>query len=417
MHTQTTDDGTRRHCHESGRDAPGEPTAPTSGHPGETNEVGSGPARGGDAGSGPPGGHGREQGDGGGHPGRDYDRSPLIVTWEATQACSLACDHCRADAVEERAPDELDTAAVRDLIDGVARFDPSPVFVVSGGDPLERPDLFDLLAYASDRVTTAVTPAPTPRLDRGAVEQFADAGVDRMAISIDRATERAHDEFRGETGSFEAARRAARHAHAAGIPIQVNTTVTADTVAALPAVADLVGRLGAVAWEVFFLVPVGRGTDLDGLEPARAGEVAAWLHDRTRRAPFRLVPVEAPFYRRIAHERAEAPGYVGSVRAGKGFVFVSHRGKVYPSGFLPRSVGSVRETPLPELYREAPLMRALRDADRLTGPCGRCPYRQTCGGSRSRAYAVTGDPLASDPLCPFAAGEGETVPTAGRGNL
>lgn len=362
--------------------------------------------------------HGHGDGvDGSGHPGRDYDRSPLIVTWEATRACSLACDHCRADAVSERASDELDAAAVRNLIDGVAQFDPSPVFVVSGGDPLERPDLFELLAYASDRITTAVTPAPTPRLDREAVERFADAGVHRMAISIDRATERAHDDFRGEAGSFDAARRAARHAEETGVSIQINTTVTAGTVGDLPAIADMVDSLGAVAWEVFFLVPVGRGAELDGLDPVRAGEVAAWLYDRTRHARFKLVTVEAPFYRRIAHERSESPGSVGSVRAGKGFVFVSHRGEVYPSGFLPRSVGSVRETPLPELYRKSPLMRALRDADRFAGPCGRCPYRQTCGGSRSRAYAVTGDPLASDPLCPFAAGEAESIPTDGHVEL
>ena len=351
------------------------------------------------------------------HAARDYDQSPLVVTWESTRACWLACDHCRADAVAERAPDELGTAAVRGLVDEVARFDPSPVFVVSGGDPLERPDVVEVLSYAADRVTTAVTPAPTPRLDRETVARIADAGVHRMAVSIDRATAHAHDAFRGEAGSFEVARQAARYADDAGVPIQVNTTVTADTVPDLPAVANLVERLGAVAWEVFFLGPVGRGTDLDGLDPVRAGEVAAWLHDRVRDAPFRLVTVEAPFYRRIARERADDSGYVGSVRAGKGFVFVSHCGTVYPSGFLPRSVGSVRETPLPELYREAPLMRAPRNVDRLTGPCGRCPYRRTCGGSRSRAYAVTGDPLASDPLCPYAAGEGETVPTEGRAEL
>jgi radical SAM protein with 4Fe4S-binding SPASM domain len=422
MYSRDSGDETETNDHAGGHGPPGETGDERSppGHPGGTTDRGSG--------SSPPHGHSHCERDGrdgdrepsdddGAPPGRDYDRSPLVVTWEATQACSLACDHCRADAVEKRSSDELDAATVRDLIDGVARFDPSPVFVVSGGDPLERPDLFELLAYATDRVTTAVTPAPTPRLDCGTVERFADVGVHRMAISIDRATERAHDDFRGETGSFEAARRAARYAEEAGVPIQVNTTVTADTVEDLPAVADLVERLGAVAWEVFFLVPVGRGTELDGLDPARAGEVAAWLYDRTRDAPFRLVTVEAPFYRRVAHERAEDPGYVGSVRAGKGFVFVSHRGEVYPSGFLPQSVGSVRETPLPELYREAPLMRALRDVDRLTGPCGRCPYRQTCGGSRSRAYAVTGDPFASDPLCPFVTGEDETVPTESRVEL
>ncbi len=406
MYDRNSGDEAKRDRHAGDHSSPDGAEGPPPGHPGGAGSHGR------DSDS--PHGHGT---DNSGHPRRDYDQSPLVVTWEATRACSLACEHCRADAIEKRAPDELGTAAVRDLIDGVARFEPSPVFVVSGGDPLKRPDLFELLEYATDRVTTAVTPAPTPALDRQTVERFADAGVHRMAVSIDRADRSTHDEFRGETGSFEAANRAATYAEEAGVPIQVNTTVTAETVDDLPAIADRVERIGAVAWEVFFLVPVGRGAKLEGLDPVRAGEVAAWLYERAGGAPFRLVTVEAPFYRRIAHERADDPGYVGSVRAGKGFVFVSHRGEVYPSGFLPRSAGSVRETSLPELYREAPLMRALRDADSLTGACGGCPYRQMCGGSRSRAYVVTGDPLASDPLCPFATGNGETVPTDGQVDL
>lgn len=335
----------------------------------------------------------------GGPGGRDYDESPLIATWEVTQACSLACDHCRAEAVERRHPEELTTAEGRDLVDQVARFDPPPVLVLSGGDPLERPDLFELIEYATERLPTAVTPAPTEKLTRETVDRFANLGVRRMALSLDGATAASHDEFRGESGSFERVRRAAAWANDADLDVQVNTTVTADTVDELPAVAERVADLGAVMWEVFFLVPVGRGANLDGLSPERAESVLGWLYEHGRSAPYRTITVEAPHYRRVASERSDGEARVGSTRAGRGFVFVSHTGEVYPSGFLPASVGDVRERPLPEIYREADLMRALRDADRFAGPCGRCPYRRQCGGSRSRAHATTDDPLESDPLC------------------
>jgi radical SAM protein with 4Fe4S-binding SPASM domain len=335
--------------------------------------------------------------------GRDYDETPLIVTWEVTQACALSCDHCRADAIEERHPEELSTTEGKALVDEVAGFDPSPVLVFSGGDPLERPDLFELTAYATERVPTAVTPAPTPALDRETVARFADAGVRRMALSLDGATAERHDAFRGEAGSFATVRRAAAWAAEEGLDMQVNTTVTAETVDDLPAIADLVADLGAVMWEVFFLVPLGRGGALDELDPARAELVLAWLHDHAREAPYRVITVEAPHYRRIATARSDGDAHVGSTRAGRGFVFVSHTGDVYPSGFLPVGVGNVRETPLSDLYREADLMQKLRDADEFTGPCGRCPHRRQCGGSRSRAFAATGDPLASDPLCEWVA--------------
>lgn len=378
-HERQTDDGSGRPEASSPPDGGGHP----DGHGSGASAYGSGGA-----------------GDGAGYPtGRDYDESPLIVTWEVTQACSLSCDHCRADAVESRHPGELTTAEGRGLIVQVARFDPTPVLVLSGGDPLQRPDLFELIEYATDRVPTAVTPAPTERLDRETVDRFADLGVRRMALSLDGATAGSHDAFRGEPGSFERVRRAAAWADDVGLDVQVNTTVTAETADELPAVAERVADLGAVMWEVFFLVPVGRGTALDGLSPARAESVLAWLYEHAQSAPYRTITVEAPHYRRVASERSDGEARVGSTRAGQGFVFVSHTGEVYPSGFLPVSVGDVRERPLPTTYREADLMRALRDADRFSGPCGRCPYRRRCGGSRSRAYATTGDPLASDPLC------------------
>ncbi|MEF8781170.1 MAG: radical SAM protein, partial [Haloferacaceae archaeon] len=343
-----------------------------------------------------------------GHPhARDYSESPLVVTWEISQACDLACDHCRAEANPERDPDELSTEEGIELFEQVAQFSSQPFMVLSGGDPLKRPDVFELLEGAVDAgVTPSITPATTPLLDREAIERFADIGIGRMALSLDGATAESHDSFRGEEGTFETAIRAAEHARELGVSIQFNTTVTASTVEELPAIADLVEELDAAMWEVFFLVPVGRGEELDQLSPERAREVMEWLYRRGQDAPFRVITVEAPFYRRVARnvqrEDGARGGPVGSTGAGNGFVFVSHTGEVYPSGFMPLSAGNVRETPLPEIYQESPTMQKLRDRESFNGPCGSCPMTAECGGSRSRAYAATGDPVGSDPLCPWA---------------
>lgn len=338
--------------------------------------------------------------------GRNYDQAPLVVTWEITQACDLACDHCRATADPERDPAELDRTAAIDLFEQVASFEPTPFFVFTGGDPLKRPDVFELLSEARDAgVTPAITPATTPLLDRAAIEDFVDAGVGRMALSLDGATAQSHDAFRGEPGTFDRAMKAAEDARDLGLSIQFNTTVTARTVDELPTIADIVTAYDAAMWEVFFLVPVGRGTELTQLSPDRARKVTKWLYRHSQEVPYRVITVEAPFYRRAAREvqleRGERSNRVGSTGAGDGFVFVSHTGEVYPSGFLPISVGNIRETPLGELYREAPLMRRLRDHDELTGTCGRCEFSPECGGSRSRALAATGDPFGTDPLCPW----------------
>lgn len=342
-----------------------------------------------------------------GHPhGRDYSETPLVVTWEVTQACSLACDHCRATANPERSENELGLAAARRFFEQVAEFSPQPFLVLSGGDPLARPDLFELLDAAVEAgITPSVTPATTDRLDRDTVERFAEAGVGRMALSIDGATAASHDEFRGEMGSYDRALEAAEAARDLNLSIQINTTVTATTVDELPQIGSLVADLDAAMWEVFFLVPVGRGAELEQLSPTRARDCMEWLYRHSQSAPYRVITVEAPFYRRVASETAPDSGRqrVGSTGAGNGFVFVSHTGEVYPSGFLPISVGNVRETPLPDLYRNAALFERLRDRASFLGPCGSCPFTATCGGSRSRAYAATGNPVASDPLCPWAA--------------
>lgn len=353
---------------------------------------------------------GHPSGTGGTPHGRDYSEAPLVVTWEVSQACDLACDHCRAAAEPERCAGELDLAEARDFFEQVAEFSPQPFLVLSGGDPLKRPDLFEVLETAVEvGVTPSVTPATTELLDRETVERFAEVGVGRMALSLDGATAASHDGFRGEEGTYERAIRAAEVAHDVGLSVQVNTTVTAATAGELPDIAGVVEDLDAAMWEVFFLVPTGRGADLEQLSPGRAREVMEWLYRHSRDAPYRVITVEAPFYRRVATEVAHEEGHgrprVGSTGAGNGFVFVSHTGEVYPSGFLPLSAGNVREEPLPDIYRNADLMERLRDRASFVGPCGSCPFTGECGGSRSRAYAVTGNPVASDPLCPWAAGE------------
>jgi radical SAM protein with 4Fe4S-binding SPASM domain len=345
-------------------------------------------------------------GSGGSH-GRNYDRTPIIATWEVTQACDLECDHCRADAQPDRDPNELSTAEGKALIDQIANFGhPSPIFVISGGDPLKRPDLYELIEYATDQdLPTAVTPAPTSLLDRDVLETFVDLGVKRIALSLDGATRESHDTFRGEEGSFDLIMERAKLAKEVGLGIQINTTVTASTVDELPAIADLVEELGAAMWEVFFLVPIGRGTELDQLEPEETVDVMEFLYERQKEASFRTITVEAPHYRVVANRvEREASGSgvrVGSTRAGKGFVFVSHEGDVFPSGFMPLNGGNVTETSLVDIYRNGDLFETLRDAAQLTGSCGTCEHRSICGGSRSRAYAATGNPMASDPLCPY----------------
>ena len=334
----------------------------------------------------------------------DVDRRPLVLIWEVTQACGLACRHCRADAKPKRHPEELTTAEGKRLLDDAAEFGDGQLVVLSGGDPLARDDLTELISYGDDlghRMT--ITPSGTASLTPDRVEALADAGIRRMALSIDGATRESHDRFRGEE-SFEDTLRAARAAREAGLPLQVNTTVCAETVAELPAIRDRVRDLGAVLWSVFFLVPVGRGRILDPIPPERAERVMEWLQDVAEAEGFGVKTTEAPFYRRVGLQQDRADGAArrrGGITAGRGFAFVSHTGETYPSGFLPKSAGNVRDRSVVDIYRNAELFESLRDPDRFEGKCGACEFRQVCGGSRSRAFAATGDPLGSDPLCPY----------------
>lgn len=345
--------------------------------------------------------------------GIDTETRPVVFIWEVTQACELACEHCRADAQERRHPDELTTSEGKQLLDQLREFGEGQLVVLSGGDPCARDDLAELVDYGTDiGLTMTLTPSGTSSLTESVIEELVDCGLRRIALSIDCATPGAHDQFRGEPGSFESTIRAARAVQSTDLSLQINTTVCRRTVEHLPALKTLVGQLDATLWSVFFLVPVGRGRILEPIDPERSDDVMAWLGDVSASEPFALKTTEAPHYRRVRAQQSSGPTSsdeqpAGSntrrtgVIAGDGFAFVSHTGEIYPSGFLPHSAGNVRDVDPVETYRESELFTSLRDRDALKGKCGACPYRTICGGSRSRAYAYTGDPLASDPLCPY----------------
>lgn len=348
-------------------------------------------------------------------PGYVYARAPLLVYWEVTRACDLACRHCRADATPRPWPDELSHDEGLDLLTQIGRFgDPAPHLVLTGGDPLKRPDLFDLIAVARRLgLAVSLSPAATPLLTAPIIGRLAAAGIASLSLSLDGADAPHHDGLRGVPGVFDATLAAATAAAAIGLPLQVNTLVTADTVDDLPAVYDLLRGLGIMRWSLFFLIAVGRGSVLPQLSPGRAERLLRWLDALSERAPFAIKTTEAMHYRRVALRRMRRSGLdlaamsrtpTGrgfGVRDGNGIAFVNHDGEVYPSGFLPLAAGNVRNTPLVELYREAPLFRALRDVRAYGGRCGRCEFAPICGGSRARAYAASGDPLAEDPLCPY----------------
>ncbi|MFA9518274.1 radical SAM protein [Halopenitus sp. H-Gu1] len=334
----------------------------------------------------------------------DTGRRPVVLIWEVTQACELACRHCRADARPARHPDELSTAEGKALLEDAASFGEGQLVVLSGGDPLAREDLLELISYGTDLgLRMTITPSGTRSLTPERVEELSNAGIERMAVSLDGATRESHDAFRGEA-SFADTVAAAEAAAAEGLPLQINTTVCADTVGELPAIRERVRDLGAVLWSVFFLVPVGRGRVLDPIAPERAEAVMEWLGEVAREERFGVKTTEAPFFRRVelqSGENTTAPRRRAGITAGRGFAFVSHTGEVYPSGFLPESAGNVRDRSVVDVYRNADLFESLRDPDAYRGKCGACEFRQVCGGSRSRAYAMTGDPLESDPLCPY----------------
>ncbi len=336
-----------------------------------------------------------------------FDKAPFIVIWETTRACALACVHCRAEAVARRDPNELTTDEGKRLIDRVAAFGGRPpLLVFTGGDPLRRPDIAELAAHGRARgLSVSLTPSGTAAVTEDKLRALKEAGLARLAVSLDGATEAAHDAFRGVRGSHRSTLRIMERARALGLPLQINTTVSRQTVADLPALARQMEEFGVVLWALFFLIPVGRAVAGQGLAADEIERVLEWAADLASGTPFGIKTTEAPHYFRVLAQRGRAPDVVGragrAVTDGNGFLFVDHVGNICPSGFLPMAAGNVRTDDLVAVYRGHPLFTSLRDPARLGGRCGRCEYREQCGGSRARAYAATGDPLAEDPGCAY----------------
>lgn len=338
--------------------------------------------------------------------------APVRVYWELTRACDLACRHCRAQAQPRREPDELGTSECERVLHRLAAVSPRPHVIFTGGDPFKRPDLLRLVQVGAGLgLPVAVAPSATVRLTEDAVRALKAAGASAMSLSVDGSSAARHDALRGVLGCFGWTLVAARRVVNAGIPLQVNTLVTADTAPDLEATATLVGQLGAARWSLFFLISTGRGRALRPMDPREAELGMRWLAFRAPQWPFTATTTEAPQFRRIVVERMRAEGRSGDeiarspvarsfgLRDGNGIMFIAANGDVTPSGFLPLVAGNVRLTDPLQIYREAPLFRTLRAPELLRGRCGACAFRAICGGSRARAYAESGDFLGEDPLC------------------
>jgi radical SAM protein len=387
------------------------------------------------------------------HPGKtlirqpvyDLNRRPFLVIWETTMACDLACRHCRAEAIPENDPLSLTSREGRTLLDQIEGFGrPRPLVILTGGDPFKREDIFELVAYGTEiGLPIAVSPSGTPLLTRDNLLRLRDAGAKAISLSIDGSTPEIHDAFRGVDGSFRMTVDGWRAAREIGLKLQLNTTLTRYNLYDLPNIFRLAQDIGVMTWSVFFLVPTGRGKVEDEVSPTEYEDVMHWLYDASKLMSVKTT--EGHHYKRVVLQRslldqkgldpAETLGLGETYRrllaafkqvadfsnarlveedrtrrppmhvnAGNGFVFISRRGEVYPSGFMPISSGNVRNTSLVDVYRDSPLFRDLRDPDKLEGRCGRCEFKHVCGGSRSRAYAITGNPLAEEPFCTYQPG-------------
>jgi AdoMet-dependent heme synthase len=349
------------------------------------------------------------------HRVRDYAQTPLNVYWEMTQACPLACRHCRAEAVATPHPEELNFAESLAFLRQLPAFgDPLPQLILTGGDPLARTDLYELIDEARRLgIGVSITPAASPALTREVLARLKDHGVEGLGLSLDGSSAQRHDSIRQVPGTFDRTIQAIEWAQELGIPLQVNTLVAEETEADVPAIYELLKPFGIARWSLFFLISVGRGKVLQPLTPERGEALMSWIYKTSTAAPFIVATTEAPSYRRVALLRMREEGLTGEqikksqsyrgfgVRDGNGILFVSHTGEICPAGFLPLTVGNVRRDRIADVYRNSPVFLALHDPEQFHGRCGECEYHALCGGSRARAFAATGDPLAEDPFCQY----------------
>jgi AdoMet-dependent heme synthase len=346
---------------------------------------------------------------------RDYAQTPLNIYWEMTQACALACRHCRAEAVPMPHPRELSfdegTAFLRQIGDFG---DPLPQLILTGGDPLARKDLYELIDEARKLgIGVSITPAATTAFTCDVLVRLKEHGVEGLGLSLDGSCAQNHDSIRGVPGTFERTMQAVRWAQELEMPLQVNTLIAAETAADIPAIYELLKPFAVTRWSLFFLISVGRGKVLQPLSAEDGEKLMTWVYNTSKIAPFTVATTEAPSYRRVALEQMRNEGVTGDqikrssayrgfgIRDGHGIMFVSNTGDICPAGFLPLVVGNVRQNRVADVYRNAPAFRSLHDPTQFEGRCGYCEYHALCGGSRARAYEATGNPLAEDPFCAY----------------
>ncbi|HSP17317.1 MAG TPA: radical SAM protein [Thermoanaerobaculia bacterium] len=333
----------------------------------------------------------------------DVTRS-RIVMWELTRACKLSCIHCPVGSLPRRSPVELSTYEAYKTIDQIVSLQPDEL-MITGGDPLERTDIYQLIDYARRRgIAPSMMASGTPLLTGAAVGKLKRNGLARLIVSLDSSAPDRHDAVRGLTGQFSATLMSIRWARTAELPVEVNTLASRRNIADLAPIASLLGDVGAQRWNIYFLVPFGESKQSELLSGSELDEVFTQLRDISHRVAFPIRVFEAPHYR-----------YFGK----NDILFITHTGEVSISPFLPMTAGNVRYEPLTSLYRHGDMFTALRDEANLKGKCARCEYRKSCGGSRARAYAMTGDVFAADPLCNYQPGAAaSTVPevAAGRGS-
>ncbi len=352
----------------------------------------------------------------------DFNQAPFTIAWEVTRACAYACVHCRADAQHQRHPDELTTGEAFQLIDRLSEFG-QPILIFTGGDPMMRRDLFELIAYATQKgLRCSLTPTATALPTQDRLHKAMEAGIRRIALSLDAPYPEVHDDFRKVQGSWGRTMDILQRALEVGLSVQVNTTVATHNADILPEMVPFIEQVGAVQWSLFFLVPTGRAQAEKMISPEEHERIFNWLYELSQSAPFDIKGTAAPMYRRVAIERKKAESQDGEkvtfqgagfqyadglnrptkgVNDGNGFLFISHTGDIEPSGFLPLPAGNVRRDDIVDVYRNHPLFMDLRDPEKLKGRCGICEYRDVCGGQRGRAFGVTGDYLATDPACAY----------------
>ena len=324
-----------------------------------------------------------------------------MVAWELTRNCNLNCMHCRARASCGPFEGELTTAECKNVIDSIASF-ASPTIILTGGEPLLREDIFEIIDYGRQKGLRLVIAVNGTLVDEPIAQRLRDSGIMRVSMSLDGKDAKSHDTFRGVSGSFASVMNASKIFNKVGLPFQINTTVTRLNVDDLGEIYELVKSLGAVAWHVFLLVPVGRGEGLKG-EELNAGmyeDVLHWLYSVETKNELEMKVTCAPHYYRIVKEKGDTPKSAGCL-AGKSFLFISHRGIAQPCGYLEMASGDVRKEGVQKVWESSPVFNAIRDLRGYKGKCGACKYLRICGGCRARALELKGDVLQEEPYCTY----------------